>query len=450
MKINIRIRLLILLVLVTFLSFSQNSKEVKARINERANGKAKSSKYEINLYHSLFEYHDYIKSHELKPTTIDTEVKKKLNTFARRSKDEISNYQKTYNSLDLTTKSFRKKHYEFFNVDANNFLVEIDLESERLKNSGLETTSFAKKTSKFIHDYSFILDFKEGDKLTSNQMESFKMFDKDNAELSREYEKNKASLKDEFKVAHKSTGIIDNYSKKALFSEVYVKANSVNNNSFLKKELERMIFFYQTSFEKNYETYHQQFPNYFLDKLIQMKSFYEQHQKLGFSLTNKDIVLSILKKESILNEYIGSSDFEEFVINKNTDLFNYVFVNKYDNINTFETFRLNKSEANSNVLSWLMREETIFKVNYSNYKVLKIIAVSSPHSRFRWGVWEAKDGTIIKNAYALKQEFIISYQDLTSNKCFASNFTAVFLESNNVVVSSDDIQLKHKRQIKCK
>lgn len=128
----------------------------------------------------------------------------------------------------------------------------------------------------------------------------------------------------------------------------------------------------------------------------------------------------------------------------------YEYYNTIDNSTPFRKYSFTKSRVNPVLLRWLQKEGSLFDKSQHNYHIQSIIPISELYGRYRWGTWTANDGSFIKNAYAQKQNFIVTYTDQSTRKCYASNFTATCLEANLVLVSSQDIKLSHTRIISCK
>lgn len=438
------------MILTSTILYSQGDSNLKNRINNHVDNQAKASKYEFTLFESLFKYNDFIEETKSNNAALDVEKIKKLNSLSKICSNELNNYKKNYESLDYTTKSLRKKHYDFFIIEADSFLQKLNKQMTELK--GSESDSFDKITSSFIHQYSDLLDFKSGTRLTLAKLIEFSSFKKDGDEWAKDYLSKKQTLIDEFKIAHKLTGLIDHYSKTARYSEVFSKIQKITSNIALKTELERGIEYYKNSFNTSFDKYHTLFPDFFINTNNQISTYLNFYNSLGFILETsiQSEINSIAEKTKKLEVYKNTKEFETYCVNANKDLLNYDFMNTSDNSSPFKKYTHKKSTVNPTFLNWLKKEKSIFQIAPENYTIISIIPISEAFGRYRWGVWTEEDGTVIKNAYALKQNFIVTYKDLTSNKCFASNFTASFLEQNNVLVSNDDIKFTHTRLINCR
>lgn len=333
-------------------------------------------------------------------------------------------------------------------VNASSFELKC---SENISFVASEDIIFAKKTSVFLHQYALILNFKQGDKLSLfaiNQSVNFKL-DSDN--WTAEYLEKKETLTDEFKIANKE-GIIDHYSKRDLYSAVYNRIENIKKNTFLQGEIERVIEYPKNEFISEFSNYHKQFPTYFIEKQRQIAIIEEFYTDLGFVFSNEIATeLNQLKDQSKgLDDYAKSPEYETLCINKNANILSYSYLNTDDNTSAFKQYSFTKTTVHPTLLGWLKKEGSIFKTNPSDYVIFEIIPISNGFGRYLWGNWSSKDGDVVRNAYALKQTFIVTFKEISTGKCYASNFTASYLESNNVLVSNDKIKLIHKRLIPCR
>ncbi len=367
---------------------------------------------------------------------------------------------KNMNSLNLRKiKSMKTSKVVFLMPFAyilcNNFVVNassFELKSIE-KNITLtsEDINFAKKTSTFLHQYALILNFKQSDKLsliTINKNLNFKL-DSDN--WIAEYILKKESLTDEFKIANKE-GIIDHYSKRDSYSAVYNRIENIKKNTFLQREIERVIEYPKKEFFSDFSNYHRHFPEYFIERQHQVITIKDFYTSLGFVFPNEiSTELNQLNNQSKgLDDYIKSTEYETLSLSKNTNVLSYSYLNTDDNLTPFKKYDFTKTTVHPTLLSWLKKEGSIFKDHTSDYILYEIIPISNGFGRYLWGNWSNKDGDIVKNAYAIKQSFIVTFKEVSTGKCYASNFTASYLESNNVLVSNDKIKLIHKRLIPCK
>ncbi|MCO5268900.1 MAG: hypothetical protein M9897_08395 [Brumimicrobium sp.] len=316
----------------------------------------------------------------------------------------------------------------------------------------VDSDNFAKRTSEFIHKYDDLINFSPTKRLTLIEAKKFSSFKDDSDEWKKEYIAKKETLNDEFKIAHKTTGIIDHYSKTARYSELLLKIENITSNLPLKKELERNVQYYMNIFNSNFNDYHKLFPDFFISTTDKIAIFFELYSDLGFEAESNLLIEidTIYAKEEQLILYKTTPEFEANCAKSNSNLLSYEYLNTTDNSSPFKKYTFTKATVNPTFLRWLNKEGSIFQIDTKNYSIINIIPISEPFGRYNWGVWTDTDGTIVKNAYALKQNFIVVYKDVTSNKCFASNFTASFLEKNNVLVSNQDIKFTHTRIVSCK
>ncbi|MCO5259374.1 MAG: hypothetical protein M9916_04460 [Crocinitomicaceae bacterium] len=315
-----------------------------------------------------------------------------------------------------------------------------------------ENIEFAKKTSIFIHKYNLILEYKIGSKFTKSLVNDFGKYKEESQLWVNEYLALKPQLTDEFKIADKSTGIIDHYSKRTLYSVVYQNIQSVKENENLKIEIERNILFYINRYESEFDKYSKLFPQFFIDNYDFINTYKTFENDLGFVINDELLskITSITKQTESLTAYSKTSEFESYCKTKNSSLLNYEYYNTIDNSTPFKKYVFTKSTVHPTLLSWLKKESSLFSKNPENYSINSITPISEEFGRYRWGTWTSQDGSVIQNAYALKKDFIVSYIDKISGKCYAANFTAHYLESNNVIVSTDKIKLIHVRLINCK
>lgn len=314
-----------------------------------------------------------------------------------------------------------------------------------------EDISFAKRTSIFLHQYALILNFKQSDKLSLFAINKNLNFKLDSDNWIAEYLLKKETLTDEFKIANKE-GIIDHYSKKDLYSAVYNRIENVKKNTFLQREIERVIEYPKKEFLSEFSNYHKQFPEYFIEKQRQVITIEDFYTSLGFVFPNEiSTELNQLNNQSKgLDDYAESTEYEALCISKNANVLSYNYLNTDDNSTAFKKYAFTKTTVHPTLLSWLKKEGSIFKDHSSAFIIYEIIPISNGFGRYLWGNWSNKDGDIVKNAYAIKQSFIVTFKEISTGKCYASNFTASYLESNNVLVSNDKIRVIHKRLIPCR
>ncbi len=241
-----------------------------------------------------------------------------------------------------------------------------------------DNIEFSKKTSKLFHQYAPILDFKPTTKLTQAQIKSLNTFKEDRNVWVKEYNSLKSNLTDEFKIADKSTGIIDHYSKRALYSDFYNKLTTIHENKLLQNELERNINFYAERYTKELSSYSNLFPDFFINNNEIIGLYYSFENDLGFPISDELAakVKSISDKTESIITYSKTQEFETYCMTKNNSLLSYEYYNTTDNSTPFKKYTFTKTTVHPTSLSWLQKEGSIFTKNPSNYTIKSITPIS--------------------------------------------------------------------------
>lgn len=435
--------------LVSTTAVSQNNSDLKKRINESVNNQAKASKYEYNMYSSLFKYEDYLAVLEKNRTTIESEEKRKISSLSRTSSDAIKSYKKQHESLDLTTKMVRKKHYDIFVVEAESLLDRLDKKAESQGNTSNDV--FAKKVSAFMHKYDALINYNPRAYLANTSLSSLTDYSKDRDNLKANYEELRGIINDEFKMADEQ-GIIDSYSKKKKYSEVFDQINGLDKNEALKDNLKKGVINYVNHINTFFDQYSKLLPEFFIKWEEYAKKNHDFYTSLGFTLSESESnnYQKAITKLKTLKPYIDSKEHQTYATTKNKNLFDYTYVDETNGEVTFKRFTHQKEEAASGLISTLMRERNVFKENYDNYKISKVVAISKKDGKNYVGVWKDKEsGVVVDKAYSYRQDFIITYKDISSGICYAVNAKVKFIE-DHYFIDPEDMKLTHQRMVDCK